>query len=254
MKNFYFLLGLIPSLILCSCTKPKPENPIKQIEQAHNKNKFMTKDVVRFSLRLVFGEKEYLNAKFSLKTNSSKGRIDLSNGDRIYTSEDKVYCSPNMTDSAKVRFDAFTWSYFFLLPYKLSDEGTIWSDFSEKKYGEHTFKVQKLSFSSGTGDSPNDWYLIHTNPQTRLIDHTAYIVSFKMTKEEAQKRPPGSLTYTHYQKVDGIPVAHTWVSRKWNAERGLGDIKGEGFISDIEFISENDTLFDVPKDFIEVKL
>lgn len=38
----------------------------------------------------------------------------------------KVWVTPKKNNNAKARFDIFTWQYFFMAPFKLSDKGTNW--------------------------------------------------------------------------------------------------------------------------------
>jgi hypothetical protein len=55
-----------------------------------------------------------------------------------------------------------------------------------KKLIRHNNLAKKLSFESGTGDAPDDWYVVYADKATNLIEKL-HIVT-KMS-EEAEKKP-----------------------------------------------------------------
>jgi hypothetical protein len=70
------------------------------------------------------------------------------------------------------RFDAFTWEYFFLFP-QLSDSGTIWNEYDNKEKNATNYLTEKLTFKSGTGDAPDDWYVVYADKKTNLLEKAA---------------------------------------------------------------------------------
>ncbi len=56
-----------------------------------------------------------------------------------------------MDNEATIKYNAFTWSYFFAIPYRLSDAGTIWGSKETVQLMNKSFNMQKLTFTSGTG-------------------------------------------------------------------------------------------------------
>jgi hypothetical protein len=64
----------------------------------------------------------------------------------------------------------------------------------QEQYGMNTtikkkllnYLTEKLTFKSGTGDAPDDWYVVYADKKTNLLE-TAYIVTLKAGKEEAEK-------------------------------------------------------------------
>jgi hypothetical protein len=70
-----------------------------------------------------------MDAKFTILTNSTKGVIEYKKMVIIFD-QDKVFYSSYYPKS--VRFDAFT-GIFFPFPHKLSDPGTIWNEYDNKK-------------------------------------------------------------------------------------------------------------------------
>ncbi|MDF1518586.1 MAG: hypothetical protein P1P79_11635, partial [Lutibacter sp.] len=108
---------LISIVLLIGCkSEVKYENFVQKIEKAHQKKKFLSKEAIQFDLKLTFGGQEKLDAKITLLTNSSKGAIVYKNGAKIIFDNDKVFYSADIPNEESVRFDAYTWGYFFIFP------------------------------------------------------------------------------------------------------------------------------------------
>lgn len=243
-----FITCSIFSMFLSCATKDN--NPfVSAIEQAHKKNIYSKQKATQFDAVISFGGNERLNGKFTLTNDSQHGKIELQSGEGILFIKDKVYASSSL-DASKVRFDAYTWSYFFQFPYKLSDGGTVWADYTSETAGYNT---KKLNFVSGTGDAPDDWYVVYTDPKTELIHHAAYIVTAHGGKEEAEKNPH-AIEFSNYTEVDGIPFAQQWTFKNWNVTTGLGSDIGKTTLSNITFVNSiEDTFFAIPEGYVEVK-
>ncbi|MEM6261336.1 MAG: DUF6503 family protein [Bacteroidota bacterium] len=229
-----------------------PTGLTSQIEQAHEKGAFLSREAIQFDLVLTFGGKERLNGTITTATNSSWGLIELSSGGKIYVDKNKVFCSPALADKKSVRFDAYTWTYFFLFPYKLSDPGTQWSAFSNGVIEGKLFNTQKLSFAAGIGDAPDDWYILFTDPETHVLEYVAYIVTAGKSQEEAEA-DPHAIQYKQYKKVDEVPIAHEWVFWEWRKEKGVTRQLGQATLSNVAFVSASPEFTEVPEGFVEIQ-
>jgi len=245
-------IALVLTAILLTAVGCKPnEENLKftdKVENAHHKQDFLAKEAVQFNFKLEFGGKERMDAKFTTLTNSTEGVIEFKNGSKIIFNKDKVYYSPTIPSEESVRFDAFTWSYFFLFPYKLSDPGTIWNAYANKEKDFENYNTEKLTFKSGTGDAPDDWYVVYADKTTNLLEKAAYIVSVKAGKEEAEK-DPHAIQYLDYKMVDGIPMATKWVFWGWKDGNGLTKELGLATLSDIKFVKVDGDYFKPGADF-----
>lgn len=236
-------LILISFVLFVGCkSELNNKNFVQKIEKAHQKNKFLEKEAIQFDLKLSFGGKEKLDAKITLLTNSSKGAIEYKNGAKIIFNNEKVFYSANIPNEESVRFDAYTWAYFFQFPYKLSDSGTKWSFYDNTKANQEDYVTQKLTFISGTGDAPDDWYVVYANKSTNLIDKAAYIVTVNGNKEEAEKNPH-VINYIDYKEVEGIPIATKWLFWEWEKNVGVTKEIGNATLTNIKFISANKDYF-----------
>lgn len=217
----------------------KKETEIQKIEQAHHKAHFLSKEAIAFDIEIAFGGNVILDGTISLLTNSTKAKIELKDGNKIIAIGDKVYHSPEMKDSPMIRFHAYTWSYFFSLPYKLSDKGTVWSEFGNEKLNETAYNIQKLTFENNVGDSPDDWYYVYSNPKNHLLSVASYIVTYGKTKAKAEE-DPHAIQYNDFTTVEGIPFSSNWTFWGWNRKEGLTQELGKATLKNIRFVENVD--------------
>ena len=239
--------------MLIACTeKTEVLSPIQEIEGAHHKSEFLAKKSISFDLKLYFGGKERVNGKVHLATTSTHGAI-ITQSDTILFNKGKVYYSNPTSSSKRVRFDAYTWSYFFLLPYKLSDPGTVLSANSQTELNNTIFNLQKLSFKNGVGDAPDDWYLLYSDTKSHLLNTAAYIVTFSKDKVQAEE-DPHAIKYMNYNDVSGIPIAKRWEFYSWDKQNGLTDQLGYAELSNFTFDSNLEAFQTPPSHFLEATL
>lgn len=269
---FYFLIFSL--LISCNDTPPKEEatteatktevaatkeiSPKKhknenafvaRVEEAHQREAFLAKKAIQFDIVLSFGGTERLNGTITTTTDSRNGMITYKDGSIIYFNDDKVFYSPEMENPKRIRFSAYTWPYFFLFPYKLSDPGTNWSPYESNTLNDKEYFTQKLTFDAGTGDDPNDWYITYIDKQKHLIDVAAYIVTAGGSTQEEAEEDPHAIQYQNYTMVDGIPIAQNWIFWEWRKEGGLTKELGAATLSNIKFIKVGENAFVAPDNF-----
>ncbi|MFL1896979.1 DUF6503 family protein [Aquimarina sp. 2-A2] len=223
------------------------DNYVSAIETAHKKNEFIDNKMVSFNVSLVFGGQERLDAKVTMLTNSSKIRIDKKDGSKLIFDGSDVYLCPMDANDKGARFDMFTWTYFFGLPYKLSDEGANIVMADDKSLDDKIHSTAKMTFEPGTGDAPDDWYVLYKDNESNLLKAAAYIVTFGNKEGEEKKPEPHAIQYKDYQMVDGIPVAMQWEFNNWSAANGMAEKLGEATISDVTFMEEESDLFATPE-------
>jgi hypothetical protein len=244
-----FATILFSILVFSGCkSNEEKESFTHKIEKAHQKENFSSKQAIQYDFKLEFGGQERMDAKFTILTNSSQGLIEYKNAAKIIFDKDKVFYSPNIPSEKSVRFDAFTWEYFFLFPYKLTDPGTKWNTYDNKEADQDKYISQKLTFESGTGDAPDDWYVVYADKATNLIEKAAYIVTANGTKEEAEKNPH-AIQYLEYEDVDGIPIATKWKFWEWKEGEGLTNNIGNATLTNIKFVTVNEETFKTDPSF-----
>ncbi|WP_224489180.1 hypothetical protein [Robertkochia flava] len=263
MKNFV-LRCLCLTLLLTSCKEP-PTSPDQHpdktattqnaaapftlpIIKGHRTEDFLSKEIVQFDLDLNFGGKDRMDARVWLKTNSSGIRIEKNTGTTLIFDGKKAYMQPGEAEDPRARFDIFTWPYFFALPYKLNDPGTQWQDLGSRNLKDSLkLPAAKLSFDPGTGDAPDDWYVVYYEPATGHIAAAGYIVTYGGKNPEEAEANAHAIQYHDYQEVSGIPIATRWTFHNWSLETGLGEQIGEAFLEAIQFSDPSPPVF-VPEE------
>lgn len=262
MKHLLFVT-LIAAFV-CSCNAPeikKEETPesketiptkkhadniiIMDVENAHKLADFQGKSNISFDIELTFGGSKRLNGTITLSTDSRKGKIINEDKSEIIYSDNKVFTSSPEMNQKSARFSAYTWPYFFLFPYKLSDDGTIWNSFENQSLNGTDYDTQKLTFESGTGDAPDDWYILYADTQTNLTRFAAYIVTAGGSSQEEAEEDPHAIEYLDYKLIDGIPISHEWKFWAWRTEDGLTDQLGFAKISNVKFLKVEDDFYSI---------
>lgn len=230
-----------------------PNDYRADIEKAHKKAEFLSKDAVQFNIKLSFGGNERLNGLMTLATNSSNGKVEMADGSKIFFNQDKVYCPADNENPQGARFAAYTWSYFFLFPYKLSDDGTVWNNFNNDSLNGKLYNSHKLTFNAGTGDAPDDWYVVYNNKNNNLVHAAAYIVTAGGTPVDKAEENPHAIEYAEYKNIDGIPIAQSWKYWVWSENEGLTQQIGEAQLSNIKFVESTPTTFTAPEGYMMVE-
>lgn len=224
---------------------------VSSVEKTHQKEAFLNKEAVTMNIDVKFGGQDYLKGTLTQTTGGGKIKIEKTDGSVIMFDGSKVYAKGIAEDKlAGARFDIFTWSYFLSLPYKLNDKGTKWSEAVSKKWGETFYNTAKLSFESGTGDAPDDWYVLYQNPETKVLEGAAYIVSYGKGKEAAEKEPH-AIKYDGFKTVGVVPFATSWSFHMWNDKEGYGKQIGSVELSNVKFTTIPD--LKIPNDAVVVE-
>ncbi len=228
---------------------------VNSIEKAHKKEDFLKHKAISFHVNILFGGKQHLEGKITMLTNSTKIRIDKKDESKLIYNGENVFLHPEDANDKGARFDMFTWTYFFGLPYKLSDPGTQWELKNPRPLAGVAHQTAKLTFEQGIGDAPDDWYVIYSNDQN-VLQAAAYIVSFGSNGDTSKaEADPHAIHYKDFKEINGIPFATKWMFYGWTEEKGMTDkLLGEATITDITFIDDEGTIFDTPDNAKEIKL
>ena len=107
-----------------------------------------------------------------------------------------------------------------------------------------TYNAVKISYDQGVGDTPEDYYIAHFNPETGLMELLLYTVTY-FSKESHDKY--NALLYD-WQEVQGLQVAKSITGYKYDSGR-LGDIRYESQFNNVIFSKEapDTSLFSIPE-------
>lgn len=257
MKYFTAIYTLIVFAIIgCDAKNKAPESPelndistvspiAEGIEQAHKTDLLRDYDIVQFDIEKSFGGRPATSSTITASTDGGSIRID-GPGDRSVVYHRGEYSTTgDSTAYARDRFDIFTWQYFFMLPHKLSDPGVNLTSMGTIDMDGIDYPTTLLTFDTGTGDAPDDWYRIHTDPSNGLVRHAGYIVTAGGATPKEAAANAHSITYDNYRNMAGIPISTSWTFSNYNAVTSVvEDSIGYAKLSNINFPEAGAVSFD----------
>jgi hypothetical protein len=134
------------------------------------------------------------------------------------------------------RFWATTPYYFVGIPWVLADPGTKFEQLEDDELEGQTHQLVKITYESGTGDSPDDYYILYIHPETHRVNAIRYIVAYPGFYPEGEHSPEKLMTYLDPKEVQGLHVAHRYEAYAFDSENGQrGDKVTEVTISRVRF-------------------
>ncbi|MGF1467824.1 MAG: hypothetical protein ACFCGT_17025 [Sandaracinaceae bacterium] len=76
------------------------------------------------------------------------------------------------------RFWATTPYYFVAIPFVLADEGARYERLPDEPFEGVAHRLVKVTYADGTGDSPDDYYIVYLHPETRRVSALRYVVAY----------------------------------------------------------------------------
>ncbi len=248
-------IGFALLLFLSACRNDAPEGGgqdqrpelVRATETAHRKEDFLERETVSFDLELNWQGRPPLRATVVQRTDGTRIRIRKQNGSDILFDGSDGWLAPAVQQDPDARFDLFAWHYFFCLPWKLSDPGVRWQPLPDRVFDNALCASTRLTFAPGTGDAPDDWFLVFSDKKEGLLRGAVYVVTFGGKDLQSAEKEPRAIFYGDFSPVDGIPVAHTWTFYSWHTD-SLEEKKqiGSAVIRNVRFAGERPEDFAVP--------
>lgn len=254
------LLALVPVLVLALATPSSAEDAMDPgpafalaIEKAHGSDSWYSHDAVAADLVVHFGGNKMLEGRMITTPEVGKTRLELSGGAVAVWDGERAWVSPASVQMPPgVRFHVLTWPYFLAAPMKLRDPGAHLEPKGEQPWGGETYDTALLTFDSGVGDSPDDWYLLYRDRDDHRLTAMAYIVTYGGNDGEAE---PHAIVYEDFETVGGSQVATHWTFYNWSEEQGIhGDPIGEVRLSNLAMVTPEEGAFTRPSDAREGEL
>lgn len=218
------------------------------IEKAHNSAAFRTKAAVSYDFELEFGGKAALAGRVLMRTDLSRVRIDLAGGPILLWDGTDAWVSPAAAPVPQARFHLLTWPYFLAAPHKLRDPGAQLAPENDRLLFGAEVPTARLTFAPGTGDTPDDWYVVYRDAKTDRLSALAYIVTYGKSLDAANKEPH-ALVYDGFREVEGVAIPTEWRLYAWDAERGpAGDPIGRVGLKNVHFLEPAANDFALPAD------
>jgi hypothetical protein len=225
-------------------------------QQAHGLHAWWGKEVVVADVEIIFGGKKAIDGTFTFEAHGPRSRYDRKDGSSIIFDGKTAWVSPADAKAPKGRFNVLTWPWFIMAPFKMQGDGISLSDLQRVEVDGTVSDSVFQTFGEDMGDTPDDWYRIYINSETKLVDGMAYIVTYGKDLETANAKP-SILEYFDYVDVDGTEISTRYELWYWDAETHgtLGEApKATGTVSNIHFSTLKQADFSVPADARELPL
>lgn len=237
-------------LCLAGCSSPTPAGLsfARSIEDAHGDRVWTAKEAVACDITLNYGGNVRLDGSMIYEPAGGRVRIEMNDGAVMVFDGERAWVSPSSSTMRGVRFHLLTWPYFLAAPFKLRDPGTHLAPHGRRPLDGVAHVTALLTFEAGTGDSPEDWYVVYQDPATGRLAAVAYIVTYGKSVEEAEKEPH-ALVYEDYETIDGVALSTRWVMYNWSLADGThGDPLGDVTLTNVRFVEPDEGDFAKPPD------
>jgi hypothetical protein len=219
---------------------------IEAIEKAHGAAAWPKDRALQADFTIRFGDKGW-EGTYTIDRAMSLVRLDLKDGTTLVFDGKEVWMAPADSKFSRPRFWIFTPPYFALLPFKLRDQGARLTPAEPKSIDGIAHDLARLTFMPGTGDAPDDWYLLYRDPKLGRLDATAYIVTYARDAAKAAAEPH-LLRYLDFQTVVGVTLATRWQFFNWNEAQGQhGALLGEWTLANVKFVPVAPAAFQRPE-------
>ena len=229
-------------------TLPAGETFAQVFETAHGLKAWQAQKAVQAQFKIELGGQIVLEGTMLFNTPVGKSRIELEDGTLMVFDGQDAWVSPSDTPMEGARFHLLTWPYFLAAPMKLRDPGSHLAILDPMPQGGRELPTAKLTFDAGVGDTPDDWYILYSDPDTGYLAAMAYIITYGKGKEEAEKEPH-AITFDDFETIDGVTFSTRWQFWHWNPEQGShGEPMGHAQITNIQFVEPTIQDFQKPTD------
>ena len=156
--------GGIPPERETEATPPEPGriHPFAAaVEQAHGYDAWRNKDAFETEFQLGPDDQPMMKGTILFEVGSGRSRLELDGGVTLVWDGQAAWVSPADAAMEQARFHALTWPYFIAVAMKLADPGATLAVQADQEVLGETCHVARMTFAAGTGDSPDDWYLVY---------------------------------------------------------------------------------------------
>lgn len=152
------------------------------------------------------------------------------------------------------RFYMWTPFYFFGMPFVFADAGAQKESLGNKTVEGREYATIKVTFKSGTGDSPDDYYVAYVDPASGRLKIVQYVVTFPSLRKgkSLEQLEAHAIVFEEWQETDGLLVPKTARFHGWNDGNLHGEPAGKLRFSAIRFSVQapDDSKFVKPADAV----
>ena len=230
-------------------TRPDDGGPAmaRRIEAAQGMTAWRAAEAVSGRIYVDLGGSPMLDAVMVYDHHRGRVRMELAAGPVLVFDGERTWVSPATAQVQMARFQLLTWPYFLAAPFKLRDPGARLEATGLRPLDGVDYQTALLTFEAGTGDSPDDWYVIYEDPESHRLAAMAYIVTYGGKSVEEAEQEPHVIVYRDFQAVDGATLSARWTIHNWSDELGAhGPPLAEVTVRDLRFVTPDDGAFAAP--------
>jgi hypothetical protein len=139
--------------------------------------------------------------------------------------------------------------YFFLgMPFVAADPGTRYERLADAELDGVVHRLVKLTYEDGTGDAPDDYYILYLHADTHRLTALRYVVSYPGFFAPGAHSPEKLMRFTEPTTAAGLLLATRLDTYAWSEADGPGEKVTEIGISRITLgESWPDSIFACPE-------
>ncbi len=159
------------------------------------------------------GERKATVSNVTVEQGRRRAYLDFPESDAHIAWDGKQAWSENWSAPYPPRFLALLNYYFLNLPWLTKDPGALLSEPVKGKLWKDVteYITIKMTFGAGTGDTPDDYYILYIDPKTYRLKACEYIVTYaSILPPGTNATPPHILVYDSFSTVEGLLVPNRY--------------------------------------------
>lgn len=222
------LIALSLLIFLMACEGKKDSQEVSEVVKPSNTAHHIPEITAVFDAHGGFDTWTSLKS-LSYNSGGSKTLVELQNRYTRIESENQtvgfdgeqvwVYPASENADRQRMRYNLMF--YFYAFPFVVGDPGVNYEVMEPMELAGKTYNAVKVSYDNGVGDSPNDSYIICSDPDTNKMHWLLYTATFGGGAKDRYSL----IKYEGWQNFEGVmlPTSLQWYSY---ADGEVGEPRG----------------------------
>lgn len=120
--------------------------------------------------------------------------------------------------ASTARFWTTTPYYFLGMPFVLGDPGAKFELLPDADLDGEPHRLVRVTYDEGTGDSPDDYYVVYLHPERGTLSALRYIVAYPGFFAEGEHSPEKMMVYSDFEEIEGLRIARRFDTYTWDAD------------------------------------
>lgn len=120
--------------------------------------------------------------------------------------------------------------YLFLQPFLFGVDGGMVKELGAKDYAGVAYDTFEVRYAAGTGDTPDDTYVVYVDRETGLVKLFHFSVHHPGVKGDAATAPRKAMIFEVMQNVQGLSIPKGVRIHAWDTAKGVTTDEGASFL------------------------